>query len=327
MGPARLSFAMCRAGIGGGGALVVLTLGGGSIVAQQRGFGNAPTSTSRPASASAIRLIPLTATATAPFAAGIVKISVAPDGTPANNESFAPAISGDGRYIAYVSDASNLVAGASNGQRHIYVYDRRSGVNSVASLTGDGALANSLSNGPAISGDGRFVAFESEATNLAPFPPGRLASFHIFVRDRQAGTTVMADVTSAGTPANVDSFDPTISGDGRYVSFMSFATNLVPGDVNRCTGIYTRDLVTSTTVREDVTSSGAFGVCGSISIGSYRPSLSGDGRYVAFDSDDINLLPGGRDEPCSSGTAATGRCSSAHSARTAFRSTTAGRHP
>jgi hypothetical protein len=96
-------------------------------VAQQPRFGSAPPNVPTPARFASVRLVPLTptATATSPIVSGIVRISTAPDGSPASDESFAPAISADGRYIAYVSDASNSIAGGTDGRRHVFVFDRR----------------------------------------------------------------------------------------------------------------------------------------------------------------------------------------------------------
>ena len=212
------------------------------------------------------------------------------DGGPLNGGSYLPALSADGQSVAYVSEATNFAGGGPLAKlARVYVYDRRTKLNELASLATNRLIGNDASNSPVISGDGRVVAFESTATNLVA--PAGAAGRHIFVRDRQAGTTVMADVAFTGAPANADSYSPTISRDGRYVSFASYATNLIPGDDNHwCSAIYTRDLATATTTRDDVTSGGALGVC-NLS-GSNRPSLS-DGRYVAFESDHSNLVPRG----------------------------------
>ena len=137
----------------------------------------------------------------------------------------------------------------------------------------------------AISGDGRFVAFVSAATNLVTGDNNNAAD--IFVRDRQAGTTTRVSVTSTGGQANGASSDPAISADGRYVAFVSRATNLVAGDTNGVRDVFVHDRQTGATTRISVNSSENQGNAESLA-----PSLSADGRYVAFASSASNLVTG-----------------------------------
>ena len=137
-----------------------------------------------------------------------------------------------------------------------------------------------------MSGDGRFVAFTSEATNLP-------ANGHrqLFVRDIVAGTTVLASVTSLGTPGDGSSYAPSLSADGRFVAFSSQASDLVVGDTNGEPDIFIRDLVEGITIRVSVSSLGE-----EADGGSYVPTISADGRMVAFVSDAGNLSPGSTGE-------------------------------
>src|SRR4028119_15959 len=132
-----------------------------------------------------------------------------------------------------------------------------------------------------ISADGRFVAFSSGASNLVPGDTNNTGD--IFVRDRLTNTTTLVSVDSAGNQANSDSDNPSISADGRFVAFDSFASNLVPGDTNRETDIFVRDTLTNTTTGVSVDSAVNQG-----NTYSYNPSISADGRFVAFISNIYN---------------------------------------
>lgn len=212
------------------------------------------------------------------------RVSIASDGTQANNFSFDSAVSADGRYIAFLSNASNLVPGDTNDAYDIFVRDRVTGMTERVSVASDGAEANAYSLTPSLSADGRYVSFYSSASNLVPgggIWPG------VFVHDRATGATQRVSVSSDGTPGNHLSYWPKISGDGRYVAFSSFATDLVPGDTNAASDIYVHDRVNGTTDRV---------IAGGIEGNGYAftPSISYDGRYVAFLSAASNLVPGDR---------------------------------
>ena len=212
-------------------------------------------------------------------------VSVAADGTQANSDSFGPAISADGRYVAFDSLASNLVPGDTNDHSDVFVRDRRSGTTQLVSVATDGTQANSDSFDPAISADGRYVAFGSDASNLVPGDTN--GTDEVFVRDRRSGTTQLVSVATGGTQANGRSFIPAISADGRYVVFGSDASNLVPGDTNGTDEVFVRDLRSGTTQRVSVATGGT-----QANSDSFSPAISADGRYVAFDSDASNLVPG-----------------------------------
>ena len=214
------------------------------------------------------------------------RISVDSSGAEANGDSFAPAISADGRFVVFSSAASNLVAGDTNGDDDIFLRDRQENTTTRVSVALDGREANGGSYSPSISADGRRIAFVSDATNLVPDDTNTVRD--VFVVDRQAATTMRASVNSAGdVQANVDSVTPVISGDGRFVAFTSFADNLVAEDLNESSDVFVRDLQTNTTTRASEYQGGF-----EADFDNFRPSISADGRFVAFDSDAANLAWG-----------------------------------
>ena len=235
---------------------------------------------------------PTATSAQAIIPAGVVLVSAGLNGASANSTSDFPALSADGRYVVYSSLASNLVAGDTNGATDIFVYDHTTGQTTRESVGPGGVQANGSSVYPAISADGRYVAFESVATNLVPGVTGQ----QTYVRDRQQGLTIVASVNTRGLPGNGPTFDPSISGDGRFVSFGSTATNLAPlaDDTNGCADIFTHDLSPGPTTRDNISTAGVQAGCGGVEANSasQTPSLSGDGRYVAFQSYGTNLVPG-----------------------------------
>src|SRR5262249_32007494 len=151
--------------------------------------------------------------------------STALGGTPADADSDAPSVSADGRYVAFHSDATNLVFGDTNGCTDVFVYDRQTGATARVSVASDGAQGNAGSVDPSVSGDGRFVAFHSAASNLVPGDTNGVTD--VFVYDRQTGATARVSVASDGTQGNASSLEPSVSGDGRFVAFYSAASNLV----------------------------------------------------------------------------------------------------
>src|SRR5439155_409199 len=150
-----------------------------------------------------------------------------------------PSLSADGRYVAFASDASNLVTGDTGGRGDIFVRDLQTGVTTRASLDSGGAQGNASSDLPALSADGRYVAFASDASNLVSGDTNNVGD--IFVRDLQTGVTTRVSLDSSGTQANGSSSGPAISADGRYVAFTSLANNLVSGDTNNTWDIFVRD--------------------------------------------------------------------------------------
>jgi hypothetical protein len=215
------------------------------------------------------------------------RVSVASDGSQADSNSYTSAISGDGRYIAFDSDASNLVASDTNNTRDIFVRDVVNATTERVSVASDGTQANNFSQTPAISADGRFVVFGSYATNLVAAGTSG-STLQVFVHDLQLGTTELVSVAPGGGSGDGDSYAPySISANGRFVAFSSYSTNLVPGDTNAAADIFVRDRQLGTTQRVSVDSSGA-----QANSSSTTPSISADGRFVAFDSVATNLVPG-----------------------------------
>jgi Tol biopolymer transport system component len=219
------------------------------------------------------------------LAGSVALASVASTLGPGDLGSSNPSLSADGRHVAFVSLATNLVPGDTNGTKDIFRRDLVTGTTVRVSVSGSGAEANGPSFRAAISSDGRYVAFSSQATNLVSGDTNAMPD--VFVRDLLMGTTVRISVDSAGTQGNGISDDPTISADGRYVAFTSFATNLIPGDFNNHEDVFVRDLATGVTSAVSIGSTGALA-----DEGGSEPSMSADGRYVAFQTRASNLVSG-----------------------------------
>lgn len=212
------------------------------------------------------------------------RVSVATDDRAGNGPSFAPAISGNGRFVAFQSGSDTLGPGDTNSAQDIYVRDRKARTTTRVSVaTGGGQAVGGNSSDPSISANGRFVAFESDAGNLVEGDGNNVGD--IFVHDRKTGVTTRVSVSSDGTEANAGSFEPSISGDGRFVAFHSRAGNLVADDGNAVDDVFLHDRTTGETVRVSVDTSGA-----QAGGHSTNPSVSSDGSAVAFDSVASNLV-------------------------------------
>ncbi|MBU4457101.1 MAG: hypothetical protein KKA65_06395, partial [Nanoarchaeota archaeon] len=220
-------------------------------------------------------------------AAGITtRVSVASDGGQGNGDSsWGVSISADGRYVAFKSNASNLVSGDTNDANDVFVHDRQSGQTTRVSVASDGAQGNYHSGSPSISADGRYVAFESYSNNLVSGDTND--AIDVFVHDRQSGQTRRVSLASDGAQGNYHSGSPSISADGRYVAFGSYSNNLVSGDTNDANDVFVHDRQSGQTRRVSLASDGTQG-----SGDSSSPSISADGRYVAFYSDASNLVSG-----------------------------------
>jgi Tol biopolymer transport system component len=210
------------------------------------------------------------------------RASVDSNGTQSNGLSSDPSISANGSFVAFSSSGSNLVPGDSNGQQDVFLRDRQTGVTERVSVSSSGAQANSASHKPAISTDGRYVAFWSYASNLAASDTNGQPD--VIVRDRLLLQTELASVSSSGVQGNRLSEQPSISGDGRHVAFWSYSSNLVNGDTNADYDIFVRDRIAQTE-RANLSSSG-----GQTNRASEQPSISADGRFVAFGSMAHNLV-------------------------------------
>ncbi len=200
------------------------------------------------------------------------------------------AISADGRYVVFASSATNLAASDTNGWNDIFLRDRQLGTTVRINLGAGGVEANQDSENATISRDGRYIAYESAATNLVS--TANNGSYHIFRYDTVTHTTVHISKTTAGVQGNASSRYPAISNDGRYVSFTSLATNLVAGDTNARPDVFRRDSVSNVTIRVSVTNAGAQGNNTQTRSDNITSSISGDGRYVLFRSSASNLVAG-----------------------------------
>ena len=238
-------------------------------------------------------LIPLT-TGALPAATqpGIIeRVSVASSGAEADSVSDMPAISADGRFVAFVSLASNLVPDDTNDASDVFVHDRRTGTTERVSVSSRGRQGDGnsglvgVAGYPAISADGRFIAFPSDATNLVRGDTNNTTD--VFVHDRLKGTTERVSVSNSGGQSDGFSEGPAISADGRFVAFHSNASNLVPGDDSFTDDIFVHDRLLGTTEVVSVNNAGAKGNGSSI-----RPDISTNGRFVVFSSSADNLVPG-----------------------------------
>ncbi|MCC6765882.1 MAG: PD40 domain-containing protein [Deltaproteobacteria bacterium] len=216
----------------------------------------------------------------------IERASVATGGGQSNGDSERPAISSDGRFVAFYSNATNLVAG-SNGMLQAFVRDRATGTTELVSQNSGGAAGDlPCESSPAISGDGRFVVFASDARNLVPEDVGLDNDVQdIFVRDRGSGTTERVSRGIGGAQPDNNSQQPDLSDDGRFVTFLSIASNLVAGSSGYKIYLFDRDTGSTDVVSVDPNGGGANHVSG-------QPHISADGNVVAFLSMASNLTPG-----------------------------------
>jgi Tol biopolymer transport system component len=216
---------------------------------------------------------------------GMQKASEAQDKTEADGGSFGPSISADGRFVAFFSEATNLVPNDTNGLLDVFLKDMGDASVARVSVADSGSPANGNSYRPAVSHDGRYIAFESDANNLLSSDTNNVRD--IFVRDMQTGLLLLASTSTSANQGNAAAENPSLSADGRFVAYDSTASNLVANDTNQTWDIFVKDMVAGLTIRA---SSDAFG---RQSDGmSMYPSLSADGRLVAFASDASNLVPG-----------------------------------
>ena len=213
----------------------------------------------------------------------ITQVSVHSSGTQADGDSFGPSINGDGRYVVFRSVASNLVDNDTNGRGDIFVHDQQIGLTERINVHSSGTQADGNSEQPDISADGRYVVFRSVASNLVDDDINE--EWDIFVHDRQTGLTERVSIDSFGNQANGWNGTAAISSDGRYVTFVSDADNLVNNDSNGQRDAFIHDRETGATERVSVHSSSAQanGI-------SQNPSISLDGRYMAFESRASNLV-------------------------------------
>jgi len=193
------------------------------------------------------------------------RISEGPGPVEADGASRQAAVSSDGRYVAFASGATNLVAGDVNALDDVFLRDRTSAVTTLVSVDSSGAQANGACARPSVSADGRYVVFESDATNLDALDINAVRD--VYLRDTQLGVTTLISLDPAGALSSFASGDPAISADGRFASFRILAD------------VYVCDLTTNAT---SLVSVDQFGVNPAGS--SFGSSISADGRFVAFSS-------------------------------------------
>ncbi|MFW6068507.1 MAG: TolB family protein [Chloroflexota bacterium] len=215
----------------------------------------------------------------------ISRITVGYDGSEPNGPSSDAQISSDGRFVAFVSEASNLTPDDNNGYADVFLYDVESGDIRLLSKSASGEQGDDRSLQPSISGDGRFVAFISLADNLHEGDDNGVSDVYVYDRDEERLELVSVD--DGGALANHHSKHAAISDDGRYVAYQSMATNLVDADEDDRWDIYLRDRQEGVT---ELISRNLEGRSGSMD--SQRPSISAGGRYVAFESWADDLVPG-----------------------------------
>ena len=204
-------------------------------------------------------------------------VSVTDAGAQTATPCLAPSVSDDGQRVAFYSTATELTPDLdTNGTFDVFVRDRGAGTTTLVSVAAAGGAGDSYSFFPDLSGDGRYVAFESVAGDLAPGDaPGWK---DIFRRDLQLGVTELVSAGASGAVPNGASQQPSISADGSRVAFESTATNLGPPDTGPTRDVYVRDLVTGVTTMASLKSTGGQSI-----LGSSRPALSADGTMVAFE--------------------------------------------
>lgn len=210
----------------------------------------------------------------------VSRVSVSSSGAQANGYSSFPRVSGDGRFVAFLSDASNLISGDGNGVTDAFLHDRNSGATIRVSGTSTGADGNAAAASVAVSDNGQLIAFSSSASNLVSGDTNGVQD--VFVLDRTAGTLVRISVGSGGIQGNGHSGTVTLSGDGRFVGYSSAASNLVAGDGNGLADVFVHDRQTGTTKR--IVSSYFAATPTHPNRASLSPSLSRDGSLVIFES-------------------------------------------
>jgi hypothetical protein len=211
-------------------------------------------------------------------------------GVQTGNDSNSPLLSADGSRVVFVSAASNLVPSGANGVNQVYVHDRLSGDTQRASVSSSGAIAETGCWAPAVSASGRYVVFTSNAKNLAQpvasWPP---SLSNVFLRDLSSGATAVVSVGASVQAANDSSDSASVSSDGRYVAFISYATNLTaPAGVGQAE-VYLRDMVSGTTTRVSVPTNASFPNPNGWS--SYV-SISASGDWITFSCAASNLITG-----------------------------------
>ncbi|MCG3134469.1 MAG: Protein TolB [Planctomycetes bacterium] len=207
------------------------------------------------------------------------------DGDTPGTISGGPSITANGKLVAFVSYARDLVPGGSSDELNVFIRDVKKSTTRLVSVAADGTAANAECSRPSVSATGRYVVFQSTATS---FPGGATnGRSHIYRKDLKSGALTRVTRSVSGGDADGDSYAPSVSSNGRYVAFWSHATDLVPGDDGGHFDCFVTDLKTGTTTRVSTDAGGAPG-----NAGSSDPRISANGRWVAFHSSASNLVPG-----------------------------------
>ncbi len=215
-----------------------------------------------------------------------ILLSTGSGGAPqGNGESKLPVTDGSARIVAFQSAAANLVANDTNGATDIFTNNTENGNTRRVSVGPGESQGNFASESPAISSNGQFVAFHSFATNLVGGDTNNVAD--VFIHDRNIRQTALVSKNASGVIGNDISYDPSVSADGRYVAYWSYASNLVSNDSNDRADVFVYDRSTGTTQRISVNGSGVGG-----NGNSSHPEISDDGRYVVYQSKASNLVAG-----------------------------------
>ena len=216
--------------------------------------------------------------------------SVAADDTEGNRDSSLPASSADGRFVAFMSAASNLVADDRNTVNDIFLRDRSDGTIRRVSVSTSGGEGNLQSSDPDVTPDGRYVAFSSEASTLVSGDTNR--NWDVFRHDTTTGETIRVSVSSNGIQGDAGSVHARMSADGRYIGFWSYASNLVSGDTNGRTDAFRHDCTTGETRRVSKSTDG-----GNPNGNSFLESITADGQVAVYMSEATNV-GGGFDHYC-----------------------------
>lgn len=224
--------------------------------------------------------------------AGITKmISAASNGEEGNGDSYFPAISGDGKSVAFESYSSNLVENDKNGFRDIFVWNATTNKIETVSIGEDGAEANAESFEPSVSGDGNLIAFTSTASNISRTGKG-ISNNNVFLRDMQNNTTIMISIDPIAQKGGGGS-EPSISYDGNRIAFYSNAATLVANDNNGIWDIFLWEKNNALLKRISLTADGKERNQGNESANRIvAPAISGNGRYIAFATTADNMVPG-----------------------------------
>ncbi|MDQ3064875.1 MAG: hypothetical protein M3Q36_01235, partial [bacterium] len=215
------------------------------------------------------------------------RVSTDSSGAQSNDHSDIGYISADGRFVVFDSSATNLVAGDTNAQYDVFLKDTQTGTTTRVSTDSSGAQSNGESTNGYVAANGRYVIFNSTASNLvAGDTNGERDVFH---KDTQTGNVTLVSSSASGVLGNsYYTYATNISADGRYVTFESYSSNLVPGDTNGNEDVFIKDTITGITA---IVSTDVFGVPGNDD--SFYGPISADGRYVAFLSYASNILTDG----------------------------------